>query len=155
MTDKNPTRAAGAILAPILAPMVVLMPLAAVAHHSRAEFAQDIGVMEGELVSINWANPHPVFELAVTNDDGSQTSWEIQAFGSMYTLARGGISRDNFGLGDSVEAMERITLSDDQSRLDYSAVFTDSENFTEPATIERFWLALGEMLEPYTCTPGA
>ena len=350
MTDKNQTRAAAAILAPV----VVLMPLAAVAHHSRAEFAQDIGVMEGELVSINWANPHPVFELNVSNDDGSQTSWEIQAFGSMYTLTRGGVSRDNFapgqqvriagqvstrrdqvflannvllpdgrevilnggaepyfndvadqggqahwaaseddvvdaaaenlgmfrvwsqphrsagttslegaisihlpwneaalarraewdpledpdmqcmakgmpavmitphpvtfiedgsnirmlaheygvertiyidsdlpderppstvgysvggweggtlvvettdidwnyfffgfGLGDSVEVMERITLSEDQSRLDYSAVFTDPENFTEPAAIERFWLALGEMPEPYTCTPGA
>lgn len=58
-----------------------------------------------------------------------------------------------FGLGDSVEVTERITLSEDQSRLDYSAVFTDPDTFTEPATIDRFWLALGETPEPYSCTP--
>ncbi|WP_428099366.1 DUF6152 family protein [Candidatus Rariloculus sp.] len=349
MTTRDSVRAA----AIFLAPAVILMPLVSGAHHSRAEFSLDIEVMEGELVSVNWRNPHPVFELNVSNDDGSQTSWEIQAFGSMYTLSRGGVSGDNFapgqqvriagqvstrrdqvflannfllpdgtevilnggadpyfnesavaggqahwavtedevvdaaaanlgmfrlwsqphrnagtttlegaisahlpwneaalarraawnplddpdlqcmgkgmpsvmitphplrfiedgtnirmlaheydiertiyidndlpderppstvgysvgrwegdtlvvettdiawnyfffgfGLSDAVEVVERITLSEDQSRLDYSAVFTDLENFSEPATIDRYWRALGEIPEPYTCTPG-
>ena len=57
-----------------------------------------------------------------------------------------------FGLGDSVEVVERLTLSEDQSRLDYSAVFTDSDTFTEPARIDRYWVALGEMPELYECT---
>ena len=329
-----------------------LIPFAAQAHHSRQEFAQDVEVMEGVFESVNWTNPHPTFDLTVTGEDGSEETWEIQAFGSLYTLTRGGVSgdsfepgqqvtiagqastrRDNillannvllpggrevilnggaepyfnesaeaggqahwaatqddvvdaaaenlglfrvwsqphrsagttalegaisihlpwneaslarraewnplddpdmqcmakgmpavmitphpitfiedgsnirihaheydvertiyidnelpeerppstvgysvgrwegdtlvvetddiawnyfffgFGLGDSVEVVERITLSEDQSRLDYSAVFTDSDTFTEPATIDRFWLALGETPEPYSCTP--
>ena len=57
-----------------------------------------------------------------------------------------------FGLGDDVEVVERITLGEDQSRLDYTAVFTDPETFTEPARVERYWLALGETPEPYECT---
>lgn len=332
--------------------MVVLAPLAVQAHHSRQEFARDIEVMEGALLRVNWSNPHPTFDLFVNGADGSEELWEIQAFGSLYTLSRGGVSGDEFepgqrvriagrastrrdrlvlansvllsdgrevvlngaaepwfntsadagghvhwaaseddivdaaaenlgmfrvwspphrsagtavleaavrthlpwseaalarraqwdplddpdmqcmakgmpavmitphplafvedgsnirihaheygvertvyiddelpeerppstvgysagrwegdtlivltteiawnyfffgfGLGDSVEVEERFTLSDDQTRLDYAAVFTDPENFTEPATIDRYWLALGETPLPYTCTP--
>ena len=336
----------------IIAVTAGLVPFAAQAHHSRQEFALDVEVMEGVLESVNWTNPHPTFDLTVTGEDGADETWEIQAFGSLYTLTRGGVSgdsfepgqqvtiagqvstrRDNillannvllpdgrevilnggaepwfnesaeaggqahwaaseedvvdaaaenlglfrvwsqphrsagttalegaisihlpwneaalarraewdplddpdmqcmakgmpavmitphpitfiedgsnirihaheydvertiyidnelpddrppstvgysvgrwdgdtlvvatadiawnyfffgFGLGDSVEVTERITLSEDQSRLDYSAVFTDPDTFTEPATIDRFWLALGETPEPYSCTP--
>lgn len=101
------------------------------AHHSRAEFAEEFQEMEGEIVRVNWTNPHPTFEIDI--------AWNYFFFG--------------FGLGDNVEVVERMTLSGDQSRLDYSAVFTDSETFTEPATIERYWVALGETPPPFDCTP--
>ncbi len=333
--------------------LLALQASGALAHHSRAEFSEEIQVIEGQLVSVKWANPHPTFELTVTNADGSEEAWEVQGFGSLYTLSRGGVSEDyftpgeqvrvagqlstrrdrvflgnnmllesgqevvlnggaepyfndegvggqanwaaadedvvdaaaenlglfrvwsqphrsagttslegaislhlpfneealaeraawdplsdpdmqcmpkgmpavmvtphpftfsedggnvrilaheyaveriihivdagdpeeqppspvgysvghwegdtlvvetshidwnyfffGFGLGDDVEVTERITLSEDQSRLDYSAVFTDPETFTEPARVERYWLALGETPEPYECTIG-
>jgi hypothetical protein len=57
-----------------------------------------------------------------------------------------------FNLSDQVEIEERITLSEDQTRLDYLAVFIDPNTFTEPARIDRHWLALGETPEPYDCT---
>ena len=332
--------------------LLALQSSSVIAHHSRAEFSEEIQVLEGALVSVNWANPHPTFAVTITSDEGVEEAWEIQGFGSMYTLNRGGVSADyftpgervriagqlstrrdrvflgnnmllesgqevvlnggadpyfnnegiggsanwaaaeddvvntvaqnlglfrvwsqphrsagttslegaisihlpfneealakraawdplddpdllcmgkgmpavmitphpftffqdgenirilaheysleriihigdagnpavqppnsvgysvgrwegdtlvvettniawnyfffGFGLGDDVEVTERITLSEDQSRLDYSAVFTDSETFTEPATIERYWLALGETPELYECAP--
>ncbi len=346
------TRASTRLTALILAPAIFLASLAPHAHHSRQEFALDIEVFEGELVSVTWTNPHPKFDMIVTDEDGNEATWEVQAFGSMYTLGRGGVTGDNFepgqqvriagqvstrranillannvllpdgrevilnggadpyfnesadsggqanwavteddvvdaaaenlglfrlwsqphrsagtttlegaisihlpwneaalarraewdplddpdmqcmpkgmpavmitphpltfiedgsniriraheygvertiyidndlpderppsimgysagrwdgdtlvvettdiawnyfffgfGLGDSVEVVERITLSEDQSRLDYQAVFTDADTFTEPATIDRYWRALGETPEPHTCTP--
>ena len=55
-------------------------------------------------------------------------------------------------LSDAVEVVERMTLSDDQRRLDYAAIFTDPETFTEPARIDRYWVALGETPETYACT---
>lgn len=52
---------------------------------------------------------------------------------------------------DAAEIVERFTLSEDQSRLDYHITTTDPETFTEPATISGHWLALGETIEPYEC----
>ena len=52
---------------------------------------------------------------------------------------------------DAVEVVERYTLSEDQSRLDYQITTTDPATFTEPATISGHWLALGEAIESYEC----
>ena len=75
------------------------------AHHSRAEFSQEIQELEGELVSVRWANPHPVFSVIIANDAGEEELWHIQGFGTIYTLNRGGVSRDLFTPG------ERMTLA--------------------------------------------
>ncbi len=85
----------------------------ALAHHSRAEFAEQIEVLDGELVSFNWSNPHPTFELSVTTEDGLDEAWEVQGFGSMYTLRRGGVTADYFSPGDRVRvAGSRSTRRD-------------------------------------------
>lgn len=62
---------------------------------------------------------------------------------------------DNIGTPQSedVEIVERYTLSEDQSRLNYFITVTDPSTFTEPATIEGQWLALGETLPIYDCRP--
>ncbi len=52
---------------------------------------------------------------------------------------------------EAIEVVERFTLSDDQSRLDYHSIITDPTTFTEPAVRERYWGALGETPEPYEC----
>ena len=49
------------------------------------------------------------------------------------------------------EIVERFTLSDDQARLDQRMTITDGATFSEPATYERYWLALGETVPPYDC----
>ncbi len=54
---------------------------------------------------------------------------------------------------DSVEVLERFTLSGDQSRLDFHITVTDPQTFTEPATIEGFWQALGDTIPIYDCQP--
>jgi hypothetical protein len=63
---------------------------------------------------------------------------------------------DNIGTpqSESIELVERYTLSDDQSRIDYQITVTDPATFTEPATIAGYWLALGEPIEPYECSVG-
>ena len=60
---------------------------------------------------------------------------------------------DNIGTpqSEAVEYIERFTLSEDQSRLDYRLTITDPATFTEPAIYERYWLALGENLQHYDC----
>ena len=48
--------------------------------------------------------------------------------------------------------IERFTLSEDGSRLDYSLTVTDPANFTEPVTLTKFWVWYPEMtVEPFQC----
>jgi Family of unknown function (DUF6152) len=54
-------------------------------------------------------------------------------------------------LGDGAVVEERYVLSDDQTRLDFKITVTDPETFTEPATFEYYWLALGETFGRYDC----
>ena len=50
------------------------------------------------------------------------------------------------------EMIERFTLSEDGSRLDYSLTVTDPANFTEPVTVSKFWVWYPEMtVEPFQC----
>ena len=60
---------------------------------------------------------------------------------------------DNIGTpqSEAVEFVERFTLSDDQSRLDFHITVTDPQTFTEPATIESYWRNLGESIPVYDC----
>jgi len=60
---------------------------------------------------------------------------------------------DNVGTpqSETVRMVERFTLSEDQSRLDYPLTITDPLTFTEPAVYERHWLALGESIQRYDC----
>ena len=50
------------------------------------------------------------------------------------------------------EMLERFTLVEDGSRLDYSLTVTDPANFTEPVTVTKFWVWYPEMtVEPFQC----
>ncbi|NIW23893.1 MAG: hypothetical protein GWN29_04640 [Gammaproteobacteria bacterium] len=52
-----------------------------------------------------------------------------------------------------VEFIERFTLSPDNRALTYSITVTDPATFTEPVTLERYWIWVpGEQIRPYDCT---
>ncbi len=57
------------------------------AHHSRAEFSEEVEEITGELVSVNWTNPHPTFTVNVLTD-GEEEQWDILAYDSLYGLTR-------------------------------------------------------------------
>ena len=54
-------------------------------------------------------------------------------------------------LSDDTVVVERYNLSEDQTRLDFRIAVTDARTFTEPATFEYHWLALGERFGRYDC----
>ena len=54
-------------------------------------------------------------------------------------------------LSEDARILERLTLSDDQSRLDYHMTIIDPAYLTEPATLDRYWLALGLEVQHYEC----
>jgi hypothetical protein len=62
---------------------------------------------------------------------------------------------DNIGTPQSaaLEILERFSLSDDQTRLDFEITMTDPATFTRPAVVRGYWLALGETILEYDCVP--
>ena len=62
---------------------------------------------------------------------------------------------DNAGtpLSEDVKIIERFSLSEDQTRLDFEVTVTDSSTFTRPAVLRGYWLALGDTIARYDCVP--
>lgn len=53
---------------------------------------------------------------------------------------------------EQIELIERFTLSDDETRLDYLLTATDPETFTEPVTFDGYWIWIpGEQIKRYDC----
>ena len=88
---------------------LLLVPTIGWTHHSRAEFADDVAEIEGEIAEIAWRNPHPVLTLSVTNDAGEEELWEVESWSSANSLARKGVVGDVFEVGQSVKAAVRLS----------------------------------------------
>jgi hypothetical protein len=55
-------------------------------------------------------------------------------------------------LSPSVTTDERFSLAPDGSRLEYTLTITDPDTFTEPLTLEKYWVwRPGAELKPYDC----
>lgn len=56
-------------------------------------------------------------------------------------------------LSAAAEFVERFTLAEDGSRLDYRLTVTDPSTFTEPVVLEKFWVWQPDVtVEPYECS---
>ena len=59
---------------------------------------------------------------------------------------------DGTPMSGNVSMVERYTLSEDETRLDYEVVVTDSENLVEPAVWENTWVHRpGVEVRPFEC----
>jgi len=92
-----------------LAAIVVLILSLAIsnvsfAHHSYvAEFdANNPGSIEGVVKEVWFKNPHIRYYITVTNDDGSETVWDVRGL-SPVKLVRQGWTRKTIKVGDHVK----------------------------------------------------
>jgi hypothetical protein len=72
------------------------------AHHSiTAHYdPMDVRTITGRLDSVNWRNPHTIFEFTETNEEGNKT-WYVEA-GAINTIRRMGVNADLIKEGDEV-----------------------------------------------------
>lgn len=130
--------------------LIMLLPVAAAAHHSRATFFDREGLIHLD-GSATEAAPSPM---------GYSTGrWEN---GDLVVVTAhintGQMGRDGIPLSGDVEIRERFSLSQDQRRLDYEMTIIDAATFTEPVTMTSHWIwRPGETVKPYNCieTPGS
>jgi hypothetical protein len=87
-----------------LAPIALLGVLAlspSAAHHSRANFSNEIVVLDGEVVDFRWVNPHSLFSVRVNDASGKPIEWDVELTATP-TLARSGWTNQSLKAGEHV-----------------------------------------------------
>jgi len=75
--------------------------LPAQAHHSKANFLNETIVLQGEIVSFRWVNPHALFAMTVHDAGGKTTLWDVEVAATPQ-LARSGWTPDTLKAGEHV-----------------------------------------------------
>jgi len=75
------------------------------AHHSFSVFdMQTNKELEGEVVELQWTNPHIFLWINVANADGSKTRWGLEGMSPNF-LGRRGWTKNTFRPGDRIKAI--------------------------------------------------
>lgn len=87
----------------LVASALLAAAIPAVAHHSfSAEFDRNKVVkLEGEVIEMEWVNPHSWLHIAVINDKGEREEWKVEG-GSPAVLLRLGWDRNSLPPGTKV-----------------------------------------------------
>lgn len=112
---------------------------AAAAHHSFAIYdAANPITLTGVVREFRWVNPHSLVMLAVTNDDGSETVWELEQ-GPVNMLSRQGWTRTTLEPGDRIAVVAHPLHSGQPGARFVSFEFLDEREvqFTGIGTITR------------------
>ena len=57
---------------------VALASASAIAHHSRANFSDEIVALEAEVTRWEWVNPHVYAYIEAPDANGVMTEWEVE-----------------------------------------------------------------------------
>jgi hypothetical protein len=84
--------------------IINLLPMAALAHHSRGYYSTEQQVFDAEIVEVHWRNPHISFTVRRLDDEKSDATWRVEA-ASIYMLKRTGVTRALFNEGDRISVV--------------------------------------------------
>lgn len=124
----------------VTATILLLLPLAAFAHHSKfgrfdtGSFAE----LEGEIVDILWRNPHILFQLSVTGRDGIEDIWELEATASS-SMRRYGVAPDVVAIGDVVKVAGFPPAADNKELYVHNLLLPDGRELLMGTRVQPRW----------------
>ena len=125
---------------PVLFTVLIILPLIASAHHSRATYYMSTVIeLEGELARVAWRNPHVGFSVTVRNDEGKDEPWKIEGWGSIYTLSRTGVVKENFEAGQRVRVAGYLSTHRENDLLATHILLPDGNEVVLKPDAEPFW----------------
>ena len=104
--------------------LALCVPLQLAAHHSWPISREKLVTVKGTVVNIEWANPHPMFTIAVPTANGGTEKWQIggpaisrmEANGwTRNTIKEGDVVTGigyQFSDGQKIVRLERVLLPD-------------------------------------------
>ncbi len=111
----------------------------AAAHHSRAEYSDEVIELTGELVDVFWRNPHAGLNVVVIDDHGVEKEWRVETFGSPNLFSRMGVEREHFTIGEQVTISGRASTRRDLYMLGTNVLFENGLEAILSATIGPVW----------------
>ncbi len=117
----------------------VLTPGLAMAHHSRAEFSEEVTELKGKLTRVIWRNPHAGLDVEVTNEDGTTETWRIETFASPNLFGRMGVRKEHFVVGEQIVIAGSVSTRRPNYMLGLNALFENGSEAVMSATIGPRW----------------
>ena len=102
------------------------LPLAASPHHSVAYYGDEVLELAGELVEVEWRNPHIRLTVEAVNDQGVAETWQMEG-NSIYNLARSGVTADSLAVGQQVVVAGQRSTRQERMMLVNSVLLPDGE----------------------------
>ena len=121
-----PVATTGKSVWPVFLSAALFLPGVAPGHHSQAYFSDEFTEMEGEIVELQWRNPHVKFSLRTENDTGEEELVGIET-NSIYYLVRAGFTRDRIQVGDRVVVGGHESIIDGADFLAAEMVLADGD----------------------------
>ncbi len=110
------------------ATLFIGMSSVAAAHHSVAYYGDELVELAGEIVDVNWRNPHVGITVEAVNDRGLSETWEMEG-NSIYNLRRQGVTADLFPIGQRVVVSGRASTREENMMLMDTIVMPDGREF--------------------------
>lgn len=109
------------------------------AHHSQSYFSKDFSEIEGEIIEMDWRNPHIRFNVRTVNDSGEEEIRRVET-NSIYYLERAGVTEDRINVGDHVVVGGYASTRPGGEFLGAKMLLADGEvaDFIRTAVTERF-----------------
>ena len=107
---------------------LALASVPAIAHHSRANFSDEIVAFEAQVTRWEWVNPHVYAYIEAPDASGVMTEWEVEMQSTM-GLVRRGWSRDSLAIGDVITIRANPDRNPDRKLL-FGMTYTKADGST-------------------------